>query len=124
MPLLRAARVQSTQRLARRSVRLRLFGQMIGVLDVDAYSPRMSAVFLHLLKMVYPNFNAAVLRLRREGKAFIPMEKALTAISCVFVDHNLGLARDKIMLTSGRKQQLMAAVQNAGAGGRCARRMP
>jgi len=56
---------------------------------------------------------ATVLRVRREGRAFIPVEKALTAVSIVFVDHNLGLARDRLMIAGGRRAALVAAIQSA-----------
>ena len=108
------ALVEAVQRLARRSPRLRLFGQVTGILEPDSYSPRMSCVFLALLRLAFPAFSAATLRARREGRALIPVERAVTGATLVFVDHNLSMARDKLMLTSGRRAALVAAITNSG----------
>jgi len=107
------ALAEGVRRLAPRSVRLRMFGQMTGLLEPDAYSPRMGTVFLQLLRTVYPDFNPSVLRLRREGRAFIPLDRALAAINVAFVTYNIGLSKHKLMLTGARKETLVRAVQAA-----------
>jgi hypothetical protein len=106
--------VEALQRLARKSARLRHFGIMTGILDPDNYSPRYSSIFLHLLKLVYPTFSLTTLRTRKEGKTFIPVERAIHAATIVFVDHSLGVSRDKLMLTSNRKNNLIASINAAG----------
>lgn len=52
---------------------------MVGVLSPDKYSPRVSAVVLLLLKTVFPDFSGAVLRIRREGRCFLPLERVVAA---------------------------------------------
>ena len=52
---------------------------MVGILTPDRYSPRASAVFLNLLRTVFPDFTANTLRIRREGRCFRPLERAIAA---------------------------------------------
>jgi hypothetical protein len=73
----------------------------------------MGTIFLQLLRTVYPDFNPSVLRLRREGRAFIPLDRALAAINVTFVTYNIGLSKHKLMLTGARKETLVRAVQAA-----------
>ena len=54
--------VECTQRLGSTSGRLRLFGILVGVIEPDTYTPRLAALFLHFLRVLYPRFTANTLR--------------------------------------------------------------
>lgn len=103
--------VECTQRLGNTSSRLRLFGCMIGVIDADEYTPRLAAVFCHLLRVVFPRLSANTLRTSKEGRDSVLLASAIAAANAVFPDTQPALSYDRVRLTGGRRESLLAEIR-------------
>ena len=87
--------------MAATSDRIRLFGEMVGVLRPRKFSKRVCDMVLNILKTLFPKFTSTVLRSRPENKGFVTLYDALQAARKTFPEYHVPFADTQMPLTSG-----------------------
>lgn len=103
--------VDAIRRLAITSDRIRLFGQLVGVLKPRKFSKRLCDIILGVLKLLFPKFSSTVMRTRPENKAFVPLYDALQAVRKTFPDHHVPFADVQMPITTERRNRLLHRVE-------------
>lgn len=100
--------VDAVRRFGTKNSRLVLFGRMMGVLDADTFSPRLSDTFLNLCKRCFPKFTDKTLKNRPVGTCFVPLEIATGAFNRVFpsADQRVRPSTERIALEMDLKAML------------------
>jgi hypothetical protein len=106
--------VDAVRRFSSKNSRLKLFGKMLGVTDTEAFSPRISDMFLNLCKRCFPKFTDKTLKNRPVGTCFVPLDVVNAALGRVFpsAEHKVRPCTDRIALELDLKAMLAREVQD------------